>query len=268
MLKDISNKKYYLWWLLAVAIAFLPLFNLVRNHQPLTEEEIVERATSKPLVPIFSKESTPNKISTPDSSELTKPIFAPDESKEIQGWLERRGYLGPEDERAYGSYSDEILIALAKNNDLRAIMFLADKAIKAPNKDLAYKPEEIEKRIAKANAYWTLGAALGSTTALDYIALYMNRGLDAPEARPVVLNIMAIYKTIEMRGDMDLSKSSREHFVRERSVVLTQEEQQFVKDQANVIYQDLENRRRELGLGEFDNSMSESVKRFFGVTPP
>lgn len=262
MLKEINNRKNYL--LLAVAIVFLPIFNLIRVHQSLSEEDIANRAIPKEPVtlslPTLEK-SKPVTVSK-DNNDLNKPIFMPQETKEIREWMESRGYIGPDDEQVYGNYNDTTLIALAKNNDLRAVMFLADKAIITPDGSTA---EQREQNIAKATAYWTLGAALGSTTALDYIALYMNRGLDDPRARPVVLNIMAIYKTIEMRGDVDLSKSSQKHFVHERSIVLTPEEQNFVNTQADEIYQDLQNKRRALGLGDFDNTMTDSVKRFFGV---
>jgi hypothetical protein len=44
---------------------------------------------------------------------------------------------------------------------------------------------------------------------------------------------------------------------------LSKDEWQKVESQAQEIYQDLVNKRQELGLGEFDNSVPESVKKYF-----
>ena len=236
--------------------------NLWLNSQNLTPEDIASRAQ---VVPVDNKsahtthEQNPNAIDKNPADNNQN--FTMQETREISQSLDERGYSNPESEPVYKGYSDEVLSGLVKNNDLRAIMFVANKLTDI---DTKLTDEEVTNNIEMAKSYWHQAAVLGSTTALDHLATYTQKNMYTEEARPRTLEMLAIYKVIELRGDTDLSSSSRNHIVNRDHIELTSEEQQFIEQRANAIYTKLTEQRLELGLGEFDNSMTAAVKRFLG----
>jgi hypothetical protein len=251
------------WIVLCLVLMLVIGINLWLNSQNLTPEDIASRAqvvpTDNKLAPTKHEK---NPIAIAKNSSANSQNFTPQETKETSQWLNERGYSSPESEVVYKGYSDEILSGLVKNNDLRAIMFVANKLADIDSSKST--DEEVTKNIEMAKNYWRQAAVLGSTVALDHLATYTQKNMDSEEARPKILEMMAIYKVIEMRGDTELSSSSKNHIVNRDHIELTSEEQQLIEQRANAIYTELTEQRLALGLGEFDNSMTAAVKKFLG----
>lgn len=257
------NKKYYIFYVF-LAVSFfvfsVQIFNVFRSY---SDRKLVKFLSDS----MHGVPTTGDNSATPLIAEASGPLLKVDnwqDKSEVKTWLDEKDYLTPDDERIYESYSDEMLENLVKNNDLRAIMMLANNQIPTEMDTLTLA--EIENCVEKAKFYWWKAAVLGSTVALDRIATFMDRGLDdSDEGRTKALEIMAIYKTIDLLGDSDLSESSMKYFKQSKNLVVTKETQEYIDQRSMLIYNDLLDRRKDLGLGSFDNSMTAAVKRFMGI---
>ncbi|HOY22215.1 MAG TPA: hypothetical protein PK002_03630 [Cellvibrio sp.] len=188
---------------------------------------------------------------------------------ELNQWRLERGYMPPnsdKEQNAYNAYTEEALRSLAKNGDVVALHVLADRYL-----DLEYmQAHEIDVLTSSRvrRDFLTDAAIRGSTRALmelgiDYGAEHRNISRTDDEKKAAEIEVLAIYKVATLRGDPD-------HFIDElrvsksiRGIEITDADKQHIDLRAKEIYADLQAKRKDMGLDDFDNSVPETVKNYY-----
>lgn len=196
-------------------------------------------------------------VSKPLTREIQTLAGTPSEAAEVQDWFVKHGRTPNNDD--YASYDQVTLEKLAVNGDIRAMHTLAKVYLKP---ELLMLPEYGFEgaRLQLWNA-----AVYGSTQAFSDLGLNtevksINLEKDPAAKRTGALEILALYKVAEMRGDRLLVLSQTQF---DQKVAASTEEKQYVETRAQQIYKQLQDERRMKGLGEFDNSVPDTVKKFF-----
>lgn len=176
-------------------------------------------------------------------------------------WQEERGYIAGEDYQTYQSYNDVTLKDLSNSGDVKAMLVLG------ANYTRERKPEESLAQFRKAATY-------GSTVALTHLATdaqaqAMRNDQDkTPEGRErLVTEVMALQKVVSLRGDTSGSISNINAFketyktLYKEDLKISPEQLKQIDVRAKAIYLELEQERHRLGLGEFDNSEPDVLKK-------
>lgn len=197
------------------------------------------------------------------SSKIVSVYGTAQEEAEVKKWCSAREAicsLEQNNEKIYEGYSIETLESLADEGDIRAMHNLADRYAR-----LYIDKGEGDAGLALKNKTLERAAVYGSTKALMQLGVAASSGsLDSKkEGRELLLEPLAYFEVAAIRGDR-LAKSKLSHVVTEQEQIeLTSEDIGYIEARAEEIYQDLQKKRTELGLGEFDNDVPESVKRYF-----
>lgn len=179
----------------------------------------------------------------------------PSEQAEVNDWYVQHGRHSNNDE--YDSYDQVTLEKLAATGDMRAMHALARVYVDTAHLHLPEYGFD-----AAINQLWN-ATVHGSTQAFTDIAIDIDVRVydhekDEVKKRAAGLEELALYKVQELRGDRMASNSYVEKRVNPSST-----EQQFINARAQQIYNELQEKRRALGLGDFDNSVPDTVNRFF-----
>lgn len=185
------------------------------------------------------------------------------EEAEVKKWCSARGAkcaLEWQDDKIYESYDITTLESLSNSGDVRAMTHLAERYAK----DFIDKGEP-DKGFELRNHLYFKAASYGSTDALLKLGLAAYTGtLRSPlQGRELALEALAYYEVAAVRGDRFGKLLLGSLPVKENELVLTDADSAYIETRAEEIYQDLQRKRRELGLGEFDNDVPEPVKRYF-----
>ncbi|MFO1389712.1 hypothetical protein [Cellvibrio sp.] len=185
------------------------------------------------------------------------------EREKVHKWYIEQGYYDFDDQnQSYRSYDQATLETLAAKGDLRAIDALAK----------LYMTEEFvrENGLASSTQQFRNAAIWGSTFAFVRLAtryeseVYMF-SKTPEEKRYAALEVLALYSAGELRGEKWMNRDSARTFKKLQGITLNETEQKFVAERANQIITDLQQERRRLGLGDFDNSVPPEVERFFNT---
>jgi hypothetical protein len=194
-----------------------------------------------------------------DHSIAAKKFTKADEN-EFAKWMSERGHFTNKERGDYEHYDQKTLESLADAGDIKAIEALGSLHLKNVNFDAA-------------THYYELGAIRGSTMSIATLGLIAAPipGLDDENRRSAVIEGLAINKVLELRGDEESAKSQTDDLTKSYQRLFNEqlnisfEEQSKIDQRAEEIYSNWEAKRRELGLGEFDNSKSLGVKKFFDL---
>ena len=184
------------------------------------------------------------------------------EAAEIKQWYRDRGKFFASQDVEYKNYDELTLKKLADSGDIRALHALADLYIDDEHFGLeGYGLEATNDLFWKAAVY-------GSTEALNRLALNMQvvkYSNDGPELenRKHALEILSLYNVAALRGDELPNIANASDFKFLNHINLSDDENNFIERRSWDIYNHLLQRRVELGLGNFDNSQPESVKKYF-----
>lgn len=183
----------------------------------------------------------------------------PAEAAEVSDWYIKHGRHSASDD--YDSYDQTTLEKLAVAGDMRAMHALA--RMYADPQHLHLPEYGFDAAIAQL---WN-AAAHGSTQAFTDLAtyhevLFYNHEKNNEAKKNAGLEAMALYKAQELRGDRWPILSSS-WMTLQNEINPTSTEQQLVNSRAQQLYDELQEKRRALGLGNFDNSVPDTVKRFF-----
>lgn len=259
MLKKISI-------LLFIVCALLVGFHFSKWHStPISENEggaesleIIDekKKTSKDIDVGFN--SSVSNVDTSHSAEekVWNPMGDAVASEEIKKWFSARGnysFFGPDSLSDYQGYDMETLTRLSDAGDLKAMHVLADRANNFT---------DLKRILLKASIY-------GSTEALIQLGSLNENDEGSISTKPVeeqkakILTALAYYDVAQMRGDWWGNIASGKSLTERYNVNLTEQDKLLIKNLSEQIYSDLQTRRSGLGLGEFDNSVPDSVIKFY-----
>lgn len=183
----------------------------------------------------------------------------PAQASEVKDWYVRRGnYAFSDGNREYVSYNQATLEKLSANGDIRAMHALANM----------YQDDVHLHQYGAdaANILYRNAAVYGSTQALadlavDHQVRFFSHETNEQAKKAAGLEVLALYNVAELRGDKWANLN--EGLLFKRGLTISVEEQQYINMRSQQIYDELRQRRNELGLGEFDNSVPDTVKHFF-----
>jgi hypothetical protein len=185
------------------------------------------------------------------------PWHSPANFEEVEKWKESRGYYSAADLDIYKNYSAETIEQLAKGGDIKAIYQLARLKVA----EGASKKEDI------VNIYLD-AAVLGSSYALGRAGTMASsdpsfsrfQGEDGEQLyKKEMLEALSIYQVALIRGDREVLEQVNQA---RSKLELTPEDDEYIKARGAEIYSELEEKRKSLGLGPFDNSVPQIVKNY------
>lgn len=186
----------------------------------------------------------------------------PAEAKRGNEHLKRLGQFSAEDQAAYLNYDDDTLQKLGANGDLLAMEILVDKAMDNYEIDQDRAEKAIEKAIIYGSTRAVMVKAILETSG-GSSAIYID-GKDSPEYRDAMRESLAWFQFGMMRGDLTLRHFAQRE-IKRAGFEMTDEDKMEIDRQARKIFKDMLDRRRELGLGEYDNDVPEGLENYFDL---
>ncbi len=182
----------------------------------------------------------------------------PADKNTLEKWFESRGRFTSESLTGYESYDIETLKKLVASGDLKAMSVLTRFYLseRYSGADGGVKAMQLSK----------FAAAYGSIDALQmYSVLYENAKhafTSQKLAYDDLVEVLAWKNTAALRGDMTWNNVGKTD-LDSSGVVLTDLDRERIAQRSQEIYNELLAARKELGLGEFDNSRPVEADRFF-----
>lgn len=195
----------------------------------------------------------------PPSTDQDAPAFTHAEVFELENWREYHGIFPSEQRQTYESYDEVTLLELVRQGDLLA-MYVLEKL---------YLDNELEYE--KAMEMIDLGIIYGSSYA------FISKGQMVPHKtyvqkalknepidyeRDGIIEEMAYYQAALNRGN-PFAIMVGESFIDSYHLTFTDEQIQKILKRSNELYNAAEEKREQLGLDPFDNSMPPSVEKYF-----
>lgn len=244
-----------------LAVVFITVNQLTKDKSAHAAEEIVAESTTEPrknqiFTDIESNENIPkinNEASVAADEKTGKLPLTAHEAHQIELWYEAHGYFDEQSLNEYKQYEKDALTRLAESGDLKAIQVLAVDAIMRGDYEAAH-------------FLYLDAAAFGSTKALIEASwltenAYVNSASDEDKTM-LLTETLALQEVALKRGDTIDAGRSISRFKNFREVEPRPEQSAAIVQRANEIYLALENKRVEIGLDEFDNSVSSYMQKF------
>ncbi len=255
------NRKYLLLAISSIAILLLVVwFQHTRVPTSYAPSEIKEPNThlstpqkSQPLP--FNKKELEKKSELTGQKQTWNPMGDAASRAKITAWFASRGnysFYGPDEKNEYQNYDKETLNKLSESGDIRAMHELANRA----------------ESIDESNSTLYKAAIYGSTAAITQIGTSIEiwkqiDQLPAEEKRAYVIEALAHYEAATIRGDWWGNINDGSSLKNRLSIQPDKTEQEYIKKRSQEIYDDLQKKRYELGLGEFDNTVPDEVVKLY-----
>lgn len=190
-----------------------------------------------------------------DKKQTWSPMGDEASKAKVMAWFAARGnygFYGPDMQDDYKNYDSETLQKLSETGDVRAMHILSDRAGSL---------DESRKILHRA-------AVFGSTEALTQMGTIeqINNGIremNPEERKEIIMESLSYYEAAEIRGDWWPKIQNHESLLERFSVELSQQEKDRVVRRGKEIYDELQENRYKLGLGNFDNSVPDEVIKFY-----
>lgn len=182
------------------------------------------------------------------------------EHHESKQWFYDHGYYSNEDLAVYETYDDSILISLSKMGDVVALEVIAGKYIQRGKSE-------------KAIPFVRESIARGSTGALARLAIFAlpdyTNEYDPVARKRAIMETFALYKVAGLRGDIHIAKTGLR--MQKRSLEklygtldFTEKDYQRIDIRAQELYNQFQEERKRLGLGNFENIKPVYFEAYYG----
>lgn len=168
----------------------------------------------------------------------------------LKDWRAAAGCFSDQDLNEYGRLDKNVLEDLAKQGDIKAIQTLSDQEAISGN----YERAAELKYLASVHGSVKSIRSLSNLKTGEYI--YSKNPKDAMEA-------LAYLHVAAKRGDLLAKNDDIKRYYEVQEFYPNEEQQKIIENRANEIMTDLQRRRAELGLGEFDNRPPREQAQFF-----
>lgn len=170
----------------------------------------------------------------------------------------------------YGSYDDSTLEELIKNGDVKAMKVLALRYLNKEDRDekVIGNMEKYDQLMSKAILY----GDRQSLPSLPELSKEINRlhspQLTEEEKLDVVLNILSYHEFMAMRGSAATKYDEQITFFAAYKHLglpssFSDEQKSIIRERGKKFYDQMEQKRIELGLGPFDNSIPVSAQKAY-----
>jgi hypothetical protein len=174
----------------------------------------------------------------------------------LQSWGESRGRFTKETLTDYASYDLDTLMTLSDAGDIKAMTALA-RLYSSPGYSSKYGLDYSIPLYYKAAVY-------GSSYAFERLAIAFEVKQHASFTMEDHIEILAIKNVAALRGDYYPNFDGYSYLKRHK-ITLSPADITAIKTKSEALYQQLLSERRQLGLGDFDNSVPSPVKNFFSA---
>jgi len=262
-------KKYLVSGLLILCLLFLFIKNNDSAEISLKENinaiEVAGPQKEVPLIPVDESASSSSAASSVTATPVTsvvdlnqsQEIISETETKieykdmpSLKDWRAAAGYFSDQELDEYGRLDKNVLEELAKKGDIKAIQTLSDQEAIAGDhersRDLTY-----------------LAAVHGSIESIRTLRSYKTGEYISSKNPKDALEALAYLQVAAKRGDLLAKYDDPEIFYKVQEFYPNEEQQKIIDNRANEIMADLQKRRAELGLGEFDNRPPREQAEFF-----
>jgi hypothetical protein len=180
--------------------------------------------------------------------------LTPEEEADAVAWLAAHGERRSSNNE-YAGYDIETLKTLVKNGDLQAVDALGNAYLMSFGRDAA-------------DQFYMDMAARGLTHIFHSIGLNVSvfdykNAQTTEEKSAAAIEVLALYNVAKLRGDRWINITMANSFVRMNNIQLSTDDKQKIELRSQEIYNQLQAKRTELGLGDFDNSVPQAVNKYF-----
>lgn len=166
-----------------------------------------------------------------------------------KSWKESVGYFSDEEENEYGRLSKNVLEELAKSGDLKAMQTLAD--------------QESFNDLNRAKELYYQAAVYGSIPAIRSLKSFKVGEYLRNKKTEDAMEAYAYLHVIVKRGDLNAKYNDIGIFSEVYDFYPNDAQLHYIENRSNQIMEDLERRRRELGLPAFDNRPAKEYKELY-----
>jgi hypothetical protein len=196
-------------------------------------------------------------------------VFTDKDISEIERWNSKSIHHSSFTGSDYDTYDEKILVNLINGGDVMAMKALWSRYLHSGNPELLEKQYELVERAiiyGDREMFQYMQANAKLTTSLG------NPDLTEDQRKAVALEYLALTEFMGMRGQLEDKYQAQKSLFRlypeiysntGSELTLTENDKLKIKSEAKNIYQYYENARKELGLGEFDNSVPQGVQKNF-----
>lgn len=279
--------KKIMFLILAVSAFFIVLIyqNNITDNVPVSNSDEIPLYVTKDPQPAPSRldkkinnadADNENSAQFDESSVINKKdrrlIRTKQEIEEMRAVMEKRE-LEQSAQSLYSSYSESTLAELAEQGDLMAIKQLHHRVMQeikdAPRPTGTELTAEYarwqQETVMKMDKYVYEAILYGDRELLGQGARLFQRSLstgNTEDARATALDELAFYEFTRMRGDVLgghlRTEGAVRHFERQHGPLqLSDTEKTAIQGRAEQIYNELERKRMDVGLGPFDNTVAE-----------
>lgn len=253
--------------LFALCVAgVLTLFAFQKKYQESLFESKAQANSRSKL--IASQQTADNKFASNDTNLLqadttidVKNLFywvTTDGQNEFHNFLQSRGHGLTAENSDFNSYDLNTLEKLAESsNDLKVLHALAHRYMTSGLRDKATETYEAAALHGSSNALIQIGEYYSA----DYA---VNRELSIEEKRKLAQLTLGYHQAALLRGDYYAVPSAKT-FIDVHGIVLNENDQARVAEIAKQIYDELQAKRIELGLGKFNDTVPDGVKGFYST---
>ncbi len=248
-----------------VCVCALVIWSIMSKKPQLSTASIHQTQqvsnTEKPIATQpTATNTTPTTVVTTTSYKEDYGVFgaSPSDAVEVAQWKVSMGYTNADlPANEYTSYDEATLRKLADNGDVKAMLALGAHYTNSTNPNAS--PDVAAPFYHKAAVY-------GSTAALQRLGTIAEvemafSSLPAEQKHVAMLEVIALSKVAAIRGDKyPLTSILRKY---EDEIQFTNHDFEFIDKRGQEIYNELQQQRNALGLGPFDNSVPDAVRRNF-----
>lgn len=262
------NKVILLSMVLALIVT-VGLFSLFSNSQVNETQQAIKSTwshqKSEPKI-VEQDKLKPDGAVSQQAHNLT---FSDKDIADIERWNSKSIHHPSFSGSDYDVYDEETLVKLINDGDVMAMKALWSRYLHLGDPSLIEKQYELVERAiiyGDREMFQFMGARAKLTTSLG------NPDITEEQRKDVALEYLALTEFMGMRGQLARKYNDQENLFKlypkiysstGKELELTEADKSKVKSRAEDIYRYYEQIRMELGLGEFDNSVTEGVKKMF-----
>lgn len=240
---------------------------------PYFEGEIQQTAVTKnPVeqdVEVFEEKAESNQmqlVSENNSSSIEeKGNYSEQDIRDIEQW-HRSGIADSTfKESDYALYDEATLLDMANSGSTMAMKALWFRYLKED------QPEYVQKRnelATKAIIYGDREMFMHMPELVDAQSRVSDQSITPEERHLARIETLAYSEFMGLRGALDAKYNQQTAFFRvyatpDSPIHLTEADKNTIRERAQEIYNSYEKKRIELGIGPFDNSVPEGIKKLF-----
>ncbi len=263
------NKNYFYIFSLVVVLALGGIYGFISHDNslgltraeqssPLKGYEYERDAgeIKKSPAPFQKTIDLPAEKIAPFSPEIKTLAGTPSEAEVVRKWEESRGRFDEESLKDYAGYDLDTLRSLVANGDVKAMIALAR----------LYVSEQYagEYGVKYSMPLLKVAAIHGSSYAMELYAIQYEAEhfVNGTSDRNVLLETLSWNNAAALRGDVYPNNSATLD-LRRKNIQLSANEIQSIRNRSEEIYQQLLSERKNMGLGDFDNSVPVEVQKYF-----